>query len=424
MGHLYRLGCTTGCRVKTRATLWLLALGPFFFLSYGFANRVTAQRHNVPSIAFGWEHSIPFLAWTIVPYWSTDILYAASLFLCRTRDELNTHAKRLLAVQIFSVAAFLVYPLRFSFERPAVTGLFGSMFNSLRAFDQPFNQAPSLHLGIGMVLWVRYSAHLTGVRRVLLQAWLILAGISTLTTWQHHFIDLPSGILAGVIAIGLFPMEANLARRLSAAYLAGSLLLAAAGLRPGEFKRLLLWPAFALLVPAAAYATRRPALFGKRNPLITFFLAPYLAGAWLNSRLGHKPAVQHVASDIWIGRAAGSSGYSRKGFGSVVDVTAEFPGQPDGPYYRSVPMLDLIPPTAMQLRVGVKAIEDLKNARPTVVYCALGYSRSAAVIATWLVRSGRAASAAEAIGLIRKRRPRVALDRTHESAIEEASRGV
>ena len=103
--------------MKTRAALWLLVLGPFFFISYGFANRVTALRHDVPSIAFGWEHSIPFLAWTIVPYWSTDLLYAASLFLCRTRHELNTHGKRLLAVQMLSVAVFLLYPLQFSVSK-------------------------------------------------------------------------------------------------------------------------------------------------------------------------------------------------------------------------------------------------------------------------------------------------------------------
>ncbi|HEX4810350.1 MAG TPA: hypothetical protein VH325_15545 [Bryobacteraceae bacterium] len=323
--------------MKIRATLWLLVLSPFFFLSYGFANWVAARHPNVPFIAFGWEHSIPFLAWTIIPYWSTDLLYVASLFLCRTRHELNTHSKRLLAVQIWSVTVFLLYPLRFSFQRPAVTGVFGGMFEYLMAFDQPFNQAPSLHLGIGAILWVRYSAHLSGLRRALIQAWLILAGMSTLTTYQHHFIDLPTGILAGLIAIALFPMELNRTRRLSAAYLTGSLLLAVAALRPGAWNWLLLWPACALLVPAAAYATGRPALFGKRNPAMTLLLAPYLAGAWLNSRLGHKPALQHVASQVWIGRVAGSSQYERKGFRSVVDVTAEFPARPPGSHYRRAP---------------------------------------------------------------------------------------
>lgn len=423
MGDLHRLRGATGGYVRTRATLWLLVLGPFFFLSYGLADWITAQRPNVPSLAFGWEHGIPFVAWTIVPYWSTDLLYAASLFLCRTRHELNTHAKRLLAVQMFSVAVFLLYPLRFSFSRPAVTGLFGGMFDSLMAFDQPFNQAPSLHLGIGAILWVRYSANLSGLRRILVRAWLILAGMSTLTTYQHHFIDLPTGILAGAIAIGLFPMEPNRARQLSAAYLAASLLLAVAGARSGGWNRLLLWPACALLVPAAAYATRRPALFGKENPAMTLLLAPYLAGAWLNSRLGHEPAMQHVVGEVWIGRVAGRSRYEREGFRSAVDVTAEFPARPRELHYRSVPMLDLIPPTAAQLSSGVRAIEELEHLRPTVVYCALGYSRSAAVVAAWLVQSGHATSAAEAIGLIRERRHRVALDRAHESAIEEAVHG-
>ncbi len=410
--------------MKIRASLWLLVLGPFFFLSYAFANWLTAQRQSVPSIAFGWEHGIPFLAWTIVPYWSTDLLYVISLFLCRTRHELNTHAKRLVAVQILSVAVFLLYPLRFSFQRPCVSGLLGGMFGSLTAFDRPFNQAPSLHLGIGAILWVRYSAHLTGFARVLLRAWLILAAISTLTTYQHHFIDVPAGIVAGAIAISLFPMQPNPARRLSAAYLAGSLLCAVAASQPGGWNRVLLWPACALLVPSAAYAIRCPALFAKRSYAMRLLLAPYLAGAWINSRLGRKPALQHVISDVWIGRVAGRFAYARKGFRSVVDVTAEFPALPDGPHYRSVAMLDLIPPTPAQLRLGVKAIEDLEDLRPTVVYCALGYSRSAAVIATWLVRSGHAASAADAIGIIRKCRPRIVLGHAHEPAIQEASRDV
>ena len=50
------------------ALLWLVVLTPFFFLTYGFANTVTGQRSFVPSIVFGWERTVPFLAWTIVPY--------------------------------------------------------------------------------------------------------------------------------------------------------------------------------------------------------------------------------------------------------------------------------------------------------------------------------------------------------------------
>ena len=83
----------------------------------------------MPALAFGWEHHIPFLAWTIVPYWTTDLFYAASLLLCRTRAEFRTHGTGWLPCKCFCVAGFLLFPLRFSFERPYASGLFGKMFD-------------------------------------------------------------------------------------------------------------------------------------------------------------------------------------------------------------------------------------------------------------------------------------------------------
>jgi hypothetical protein len=55
-------------RPWVRAVAWLCLLGPFFFLSYGTANWLAAQRAEVGSVVFDWEHAIPFLPWTIVPY--------------------------------------------------------------------------------------------------------------------------------------------------------------------------------------------------------------------------------------------------------------------------------------------------------------------------------------------------------------------
>ena len=59
-----------------QAALWLLFLGPFFFITYGFANGLASQQMEVSHIVFAWERSIPFVPWTIIPYWSIDFLYA------------------------------------------------------------------------------------------------------------------------------------------------------------------------------------------------------------------------------------------------------------------------------------------------------------------------------------------------------------
>ena len=45
-----------------RALAWLLFLAPFFFITYGLANWVAAQRANVPALVFGWERALPFWA--------------------------------------------------------------------------------------------------------------------------------------------------------------------------------------------------------------------------------------------------------------------------------------------------------------------------------------------------------------------------
>jgi protein-tyrosine phosphatase/membrane-associated phospholipid phosphatase len=400
-------------------------LTPFFFLSYGFTNWVTGLRHNVPELAFGWEQRIPFLPWTIVPYWSTDLFYAASLFLCRTRAELRTHVRRLIAVQAFCVVGFLLVPLRFSFARPAASGLFGGMFDALLSFDKPFNQAPSLHVAITAVLWVAYGRHFRGWALWLLRGWFALMALSTLTTYQHHFIDLPTGLWVGLLAIALFPDRAHQLKfapsrdprrfPLGFAYLAGATICALLAYGIGGIAWLLLWPAGALAIIAGIYFTGRPQLFGKLNgsmpPAVIGLLAPYLAGAWLNSRWhtrGQAPA-QEIAGGVWLGRIPRRAELAASGMVSVVDLTAELPFAAEGIVYRGVPMLDLLTPAAEQLEAAAKAIEELANARPTLVFCALGYSRSAAAVAAWLIASGRAPSIGQAVELIRARRPSIVL---------------
>src|SRR5262249_43803461 len=172
-----------------RALAWLSLLGPFFFLSYGTANWLAAQRAEVGSVVFDWENAIPFLPWTIVPYWSIDAFYGLALLVCTGKAELDTHARRLLTAQIVAVTCFILFPLRFTFERPQATGVAGALFDVLTSFDKPFNQAPSLHIALLVILWPLYARHVPRWALWLLHPWFALLFISVLTTYQHPFID-------------------------------------------------------------------------------------------------------------------------------------------------------------------------------------------------------------------------------------------
>lgn len=191
-----------------RALAWLAFLAPFFYLSYGLANHWAANRTAVPSIVFEWEREIPFWAWTIFPYWSINVFYGLSLFLCRTRHELDRHALRLLTAQVVAVSCFMALPLAFSFGQPQADGAAGFMFNALRGFDKPFNQAPSLHIALAVILWDLYRRLIAPTwARMVLHAWALAICFSVLTTYQHHFIDIPTGALLGLVCVWLWPLE-------------------------------------------------------------------------------------------------------------------------------------------------------------------------------------------------------------------------
>lgn len=421
-----------------QAFLWLLFLGPFFFGTYGFANWLASRRPDVGSVVFDWEQHIPFLAWTIVPYWSIDLLYALSVFACVSREELTVHVRRLIAAQVIAVACFIAFPLRFVFERPETEGLFGWMFGVLTSFDQPFNQAPSLHIALLVIIWVLYGKRAAGMWRAVLHGWFALIAVSILTTYQHHFIDLPTGVWAGWLCLWLFPegrrsplAEARITRdpmrlKLAFRYGAAAALLAMVAALAWGTALWLLWPAASLAMVAAIYACLDEEAFqkdpgGSLSPAVRGLLGPYVLGAWLNSRWWTRATsnADFVAPGVLLGRLSTAKERSALGVRSIVDVSAELPCDSRGIGYRVVPMLDLIAPPARKLAEAAEAIESSLPRGPVLVCCALGFSRSALAVAAWLLRSGRAALAEEAIAQIRRARPGVVLNAGHIRTIEE-----
>jgi membrane-associated phospholipid phosphatase len=431
-----------GAPVLKRAALWLAFLAPFFYLSYGGANWLASLRTDVPNVAFSWEGAIPFVDWTIIPYWSINLFYTLCLFINTTPRDVDTLAKRYLTIQLVAVACFIAFPLQANFVRPQTSGLPGFMFAVLGGFDKPFNQAPSLHIALLVVIWDHLRGRLTGKALLLWHAWCFLIGASVLTTWQHHVIDIPTGMLLGLLASWLFPRDAAWAvagftptrdpksRRLGTYYLCGALAclgLAVLCVHFSPAALLLLWPAVALAIVATGYFGAGPRIFQKRADGRASFasrwlLAPYRLGALINVWLWTRqmPASVVIADGVYLGRFPRRHEADR--FAAVIDVTGELL-RPRGTAtcWYSFPILDLTAIDKAQTWTAASRVEAVRLQGAVLVCCALGFQRSASVVAAWLLISRRCEDSAEALRLIKQAGRRVHLTaETIDAVLERA----
>lgn len=196
----------------TRESFWYrakVALGTslLFLVAYGGSNAYTATLPNVPSFFFEWERAIPFVPLLILPYMSIDLFFVAAPFVCRTDREVTTFAKRICFAIVVAVACFLVWPLKFSFERPRTGGLMGAFFDWFRTMDAPFNQFPSLHIALSWLLLDVYLRRGSHPVKAAVVTWFGLIIASTVLTFQHHVIDVAGGAVLGLITVNLFRNE-------------------------------------------------------------------------------------------------------------------------------------------------------------------------------------------------------------------------
>ena len=354
----------------------LVVVAAIFYASYGATNALASARTNVPEIYFAWERALPFWAWSIVPYWSLNLLYALGFFLCRDAGELARYVTQLLVAQMIATLFFIAFPLQISWEKPAVSGFSGFLFSSLAAFDLPFNQAPSLHIILCVVVGAFYLRKARAVwLKAALAAWFALIGLSVLTTYQHHFIDIPTGLAAGCLVLLILPLEGAplsfaIAReaaryKWAALYLGLAFLTLFAAILGakiwGAWMLWLSWASLSFALVACGYAFLGAGVFAKNEQGRHAFAAkallfPYLCVARLNALFWLRG--RRLSDEILPGLYLGSVKQAGK-FDAVLDCAAEFERPGGAQIYASVPMLDMITPSADELKRGADELERL-----------------------------------------------------------------
>jgi predicted protein tyrosine phosphatase len=403
---------------RTSALLSLL-----FLAVYGGCNWFSSQRSDVGTLYFEWERHIPFVPWMIVPYMSIDLFFIGAPFLCRDRAELRTFSRRIIFAIIVAGICFLLFPFRFAFERPHAEGWLGVVFDWFRSMDQPYNLLPSLHIALRTILAAVYVRHTKGLLRIACHVWFSLIGLSTLLTYQHHVLDVVGGFALAACCFyfirespAKLPVIPN--QKIGFCYLLAALVAIAIGAVLWPWGVLLLWPALAMGIVASAYFGIGPGIYRKtagRLPLSTqCVLGPVLFGQWLSLRYYQRQCRpwDEVLPGVWIGRKLRhreASEAVRLGVTDVLDLTAEF--SEAKPFlaknYLNVPVLDLTAPSQEQLHQMAAFVAE-RSARGIVyIHCKIGYSRSAAAVAAFLLTTNRAATAEEAVAALRRVRPSI-----------------
>jgi hypothetical protein len=420
---------------RSKALVISVGLSALFLIVYGGCNWITAHRANVGTLYFEWERNIPFVPFFILPYMSIDLFFVGAPFLCRTDRELSAFAKRISLAIIVAGICFLLFPLRFAFPRPHAHGWLGGLFDWFRGMDAPYNLLPSLHAAFMLILFDIYSRHTRGFARIAIMTWFVLIALSPLLTYQHHLIDIVGGFVVAGYCFYLFrcsthaqPVVVNC--RIGSYYAAGAAVLMVMAAIFWPWGVLLFWPATALGIVAIAYFRTGAIIFQKTEgklPWSTrFVLAPCLLGQYL-SLLYYRSqcrAWDKVTPQIWIGGKLGRRSAKkalRSGVASVLDLSAEF--SEAKPFrkinYRNIPVLDLTAPTQGQLVEMSNFICNHSRNGAVYVHCKIGYSRSAAAIAAYLLISREVKTAEEAFAMIRRVRPSVVIRSEVLSALSE-----
>jgi membrane-associated phospholipid phosphatase len=149
------------------------------------------------------DTAIPFVQWTVWIYGSYFVFLFVPFAVCRDDDRAGRVFCALIANSVVAGAIFVAWPTSGTAQQPTMDGVSGLLWSALLFVDLPGNFLPSLHVANTCVCALALRREGSGWR-IVGAMWAALIAISTLTTKQHFFIDVPAGAALGALSFWLF----------------------------------------------------------------------------------------------------------------------------------------------------------------------------------------------------------------------------
>lgn len=339
-------------------------------------------------------------------------LYCYAILATKHQTRLRVLLAKLTWAVFIACGLFLLFPAKFSFAIPTANNpILATMYTLLHSMDSSYNQAPSLHVIFCVIFYNEFKKLINSKTALfLVRGWLVLVAASTWFTFQHHCIDIFTGIIVGV-AINYFITRPQ--HYVASIYLmiSGlSLLIASSIQETSPFTAALsyyLCLSFALI--SIQYLRNKPKSLGKSHStfsLLAWLLyAPYLLAYRLlwsvnnykieshqttsNSTSLANGVITKVSDKLLVGpRLSNANLIHLPADCMFIDLSAEVAeaSAVDRNQYLFFPMLDLQAPCSSQLVPAVRAVQTkISNKETVYLHCAMGYSRSFLIACIYLI---------------------------------------
>jgi membrane-associated phospholipid phosphatase len=200
--------------VRDRTTKWIYFLvgGAATLLLYRWTNRNPLTSPVL--LEFGAVDKVmPFWTWTIWIYITEYLIFLCAYFGLRNKEHVTRYFYSYMAILLFSVVIFMIYPVAFPRADYPVTGnsISDQALIFLRTYmDEPANCLPSLHVSSCFVssfcFWQEKKS-----KAAWYFLWSFLVSVSTMTTKQHYFVDVWTAFLLTLVAYWFFFYKVKLA---------------------------------------------------------------------------------------------------------------------------------------------------------------------------------------------------------------------
>ncbi|WP_346880919.1 phosphatase PAP2 family protein [uncultured Algibacter sp.] len=370
-----------------------------FGIIYNFNAWYASTLAYVPSFVFSFEKRIPFIPLTVIPYLTSGLFFVSVFFCCKNNTQLVTLFKRMALIIIVAGVCYILFPLKFSLTKPDTNNLlFQFLFQFIKNTDSPYNEAPSLHIAFAFVFWTVFK-ELRKKWRNLFAIWFLLLGLSTLTTYQHHVIDILTGAILAQISFIVFPSQQNnfQSRNFHIAnyYFTGGWIIILLSLVLNEFfysvYLILFWPSLVLFLIGYNYQKNNVRFLKDRFGNIPLYKKaiyfPYLVTYWFLWRFLRKNSTTiEIIPKIYISSRLDKEEIKSFNFNKntwVYDFSAELEENAivvKNSQYFSAPILDIGAFNVIEIKKIVSEISEIYKQLPSdgkiLIHCTMGFTRS------------------------------------------------